>query len=83
MPRDIPISNGRLLICFDRNYSMRELFYPHVGQENHILGRFCRMGIWIEQQFSWIGRIGRKEMGYIADTMVTDVRLYHPDLQML
>lgn len=83
MPRDIPIGNGRLLVCFDGDYSMRELFYPHVGQENHILGRLCRMGIWIEQQFSWIGPDWQKEMGYIADTMVTEVRLYHPVLQVL
>jgi hypothetical protein len=75
MPRDIPIGNGRLLICFDRDYSIRELFYPHVGQENHIFGRFCRLGIWLDQQFSWIGPDWEGQLDYLPDTMVTDVTL--------
>ena len=36
MPRDIPVGNGKLLVCFDKNYRIRDLYYPHVGQENHV-----------------------------------------------
>jgi GH15 family glucan-1,4-alpha-glucosidase len=82
MPRDIPIGNGRLLISFDREYAMRELFYPHVGQENHVFGRSCRLGVWVDQQFSWIGPDWQKQLGYLADTMVTEVGLVHPGLQL-
>ena len=32
MPRDIPVGNGKLLMCFDREYCLRELFFPCVGQ---------------------------------------------------
>lgn len=45
MPRDIPVGNGRLLICFDQNYCLRDLYYPHVGQENHIGGHSSRLGV--------------------------------------
>lgn len=83
MPRDIPIGNGRFMICFDRDYSMRELFYPHVGQENHVFGRSCRLGVWVEQQFSWIGPDWKSELRYLPDTMVTEVSLYHAGLQIL
>ena len=83
MPRDIPIGNGRLFVCFDREYSLRELTYPHVGQENHVFGRFCRLGVWVDQQFSWIGPDWKKELRYLADTMVTEVTLYHAGLQVL
>ncbi len=83
MPRDIPVGNGRLLICFDREYCLRELFYPHVGQENHVFGRFCRLGIWVDQQFSWIGPDWQKHSGYLEDTMVTEVTLHHPGLQIV
>jgi GH15 family glucan-1,4-alpha-glucosidase len=38
MPRDIPVGNGRLLVCFDQNYCIRDLYFPHVGQENHVNG---------------------------------------------
>jgi glucoamylase len=82
MPRDIPIGNGRLLICFDKEYSIRELFYPHVGQENHIFGRSCRLGIWVEHQFSWVGPDWSRELRYLADTMVTEVSLQHPELNI-
>jgi GH15 family glucan-1,4-alpha-glucosidase len=70
------------MICFDRDYYIRELFYPHVGQENHVLGRFCRLGIWADQQFSWVGPDWQKRLGYLPDTMVTKVTLYHPGLEI-
>ncbi len=35
MPRDIPIGNGSLLVNFDQHYQLRDLYWPHVGQENH------------------------------------------------
>ena len=35
MPRDLAISNGRLLVMFDRQYRIRDLYFPHVGKENH------------------------------------------------
>ncbi len=38
MPRDIPVGNGQLLVCFDHDYCLRDLYFPHVGQENHLGG---------------------------------------------
>lgn len=35
MPRDIPVGNGNLLITFDQDYCLRDIYYPYVGQENH------------------------------------------------
>ena len=35
MPRDIPVGNGRLLVTFDHQYQLRDIYFPHVGQENH------------------------------------------------
>jgi hypothetical protein len=43
MPRDIPVGNGRFLICFDQNYCIRDLSFPHVGQENPIGWHFFRL----------------------------------------
>ena len=34
MPRDIPVGNGRVLVNFDRDYQVRDIYYPHVGKEN-------------------------------------------------
>ena len=83
MPRDIPVGNGKLLICFDHNYNIRDLYFPHVGQENHVQGDYCRFGIWVDNQFSWVGDDWQIDMGYEEDTMVTRVSLYHRDMGVL
>lgn len=55
MPRDLPIGNGTLLINFDRDYQVRDIYYPHLGLENHSDGRPFRVGVWCEGEFSWLG----------------------------
>ena len=54
MPRDLPLSNGRLLVMFDREYRIRDIYYPHVGKENHGTGHVFRFGVWVGGQFSWM-----------------------------
>jgi len=38
--------------------------------------------VWIDQQFSWTGPEWHKQLGYLADTMVTEVTLHHPGLEV-
>ncbi len=83
MPRDIPVGNGRLLICFDRDYQIRDLYFPHVGQENHLSGNICRFGVFVDDRFSWIGQEWKRELLYDEETLVTRVALYYSDLGLL
>ncbi len=83
MPRDIPLGNGRLLICFDGDYSIRDLYFPHVGQENHLSGNACRMGVFVDGSFSWVGDDWRKELLYEEDTLVSRADLYHWGMGLL
>lgn len=83
MPRDLPLGNGRLLINFDLDYRLRDLYFPYVGQENHGGGRLSRFGVWVDGQFSWIGPEWRKELLYEEDTLVSRVSLFHPELKLL
>jgi len=83
MPRDIPVSNHRLLLCFDQEYSIRDLYFPHVGQENHVGGGHMQLGVWVEGRFSWVGPEWKKDLLYQANTLVTAVNLYHPGLGIL
>src|SRR4028118_419201 len=46
MPRDIPVGNGRLLMTFDHRYQIRDVYFPHVGQENHAGNGACRFGLY-------------------------------------
>ena len=74
MPRDLAISNGRLLVMFDREYRIRDLYFPHVGKENHGNGHPFRFGVWVDDQFSWMGAAEwTPVMRYADSSMVTDV----------
>ncbi|MFC1524675.1 glycoside hydrolase family 15 protein [Thermodesulfobacteriota bacterium] len=75
MPRDIPIGNGKLLICFDKEYAIRDLYFPHVGQENHVLDEIFKMGVWIDGEFSWVNESWAVDLGYEQDTLITRVTL--------
>jgi GH15 family glucan-1,4-alpha-glucosidase/ferredoxin len=48
MPRDIPVGNGRLLVTFDHRYQIRDVYFPHVGQENHAGAGPCRFGVYTD-----------------------------------
>ncbi len=81
MPRDIPVSNGQLLVTFDKDYFIRDIYFPYVGQENHSEGHPFRFGVWADGSFQWIDKF-EKELNYLPDTMVTDVRLKSDELQL-
>lgn len=82
MPRDIPVGNGRLLVCFDRDYRIRDIYYPHVGQENHSIGSLSRLGVWVDGSFSWVGEGWERELRYAEDTLVTEVTLFSTELML-
>ena len=46
MPRDLPLSNGKLLVNFDSDYNLRDIFFPYVGHANHAYGCKSRLGFW-------------------------------------
>lgn len=83
MPRDLPIGNGALLINFDGTYQVRDLYWPHVGLENHSKGQVFHFGVWVDGQLRWLDDPGwTRRMGYAHETLVTQVELTHPDLQL-
>ncbi len=55
MPQSLVVSNGNMLVNFDKHLQMRDFFYPFVGQENHsAFGKAHRVGLWVNGQFSWL-----------------------------
>src|SRR5262249_9430381 len=48
MPRDLPVGNGRLLVTFDHQYQIRDVYFPRVGQENHAGAGPCRFGVYTD-----------------------------------
>jgi glucoamylase len=79
MPRDLVIGNGSLLIGFDGQYRLADLYFPHVGMENHAASRF-RFGVWTDEKLYWSEEPNwRRKLLYLRDTLVTDVTLENID----
>lgn len=74
--RDIPVGNGSLLVTFDDKYHIRDIYFPHVGQENHTQGQPCRFGVWVDGRFSWVSDDAwSRSLEYLPETLVTHVVL--------
>lgn len=82
MPRDIPVGNGNILVSFDKDYILREFYFPHVGEENHSMGEPFRFGVWVNGKFSWVDGSWEKELDYLDDTLVTNVSLVNKELNI-
>ncbi|HEV2235167.1 MAG TPA: glycoside hydrolase family 15 protein, partial [Ktedonobacterales bacterium] len=83
MPRDLPIANGRMLVNFDSAYTVRDIYWPHIGQQNHTMGDPSRTGVWVNGQFAWFGDPGwTRDMRYAPDSLVTSVTLVHAALDL-
>ena len=54
MPRELCFGNGDLMIALDADLSIRDLYFPYVGMENHVGGHRCRLGAWVDGAFSWV-----------------------------
>lgn len=82
MPRELCVGNGNLLINFDNDMNIRDMYFPFVGMENHVSGHFCRFGVWVDGRFSWIDGSWNKKFSYKEDSLVTDVSLKKPDFSL-
>ncbi len=83
MTRDLPLSNGSLLVAFDETYQIRDLYWPHVGQQNHAMGHVFRIGVWVEGQFCWLDDPSwSRNLVYEPETLVTKVELRNPNAQV-
>ena len=79
--RDLPVGNGSLLVNFDDKYQLRDIYFPHVGQENHTEGYPSRFGVWVDGQFSWVSSDDwQRRLEYVSETLVTNVELINDKL---
>ena len=82
MARDMPVGNGSILVAFDKDYMLREFYFPHVGEENHAAGHPFRVGVWANGEFSWLPEGWEITRDYIGDTLVTNVELINRQLKI-
>jgi GH15 family glucan-1,4-alpha-glucosidase len=44
VPRDLPLSNGSLLVAFDLEYRIRDIYFPYVGARDSTIGVSLAVG---------------------------------------
>jgi len=58
MARAVTIGNGSLLVGLDYRGQVRDLYYPHVGEANHVSGAsgnfVHRIGVFVDGALSWL-----------------------------
>jgi len=70
-----------MLVNFDQDYNLRDLYYPYVGMENHMEGRVSATGVWVDGRFSWLGRADWQiGLGYRHRSLVSEVSAVNSSL---
>jgi oligosaccharide amylase len=55
MPKAFTLGNGSMLLCFDKYGQVKDLYFPHVGLENHVGEESMhRIGIFVDGALTWI-----------------------------
>ncbi|MFD2671226.1 glycoside hydrolase family 15 protein [Marinicrinis sediminis] len=84
MTRHFALGNGKMLVNLDDRGMIRDVYYPYVGQWNHVGGYPFRIGIWTDGQFSWltesVWEVNRCR--YVTHSLVTDISLKHEVWQL-
>ena len=81
MTRHLVLGNENLLVCIDKNARIRDLYYPHIGQENHVSSNAHYLGVWIDGEFSrvslddWHLSIKYKKDSLVGETIAENHRL--------
>src|SRR3954470_2420444 len=71
------------MVNFDHEYNIRDVYYPHVGQDNQTAGDVSFFGVWCDGKFAWIGNpTWQKRLDYEDDSLVTRVEAHSDSLQL-
>lgn len=71
MPRALTLGNGHMLVGLDRHGFVRDFYYPYIGLENHVSGQKHRIGVRVNDTFSWLDDgTWDINIGYKPETMV-------------
>ena len=84
MARSLVLGNGSMLIALDEYGQLRDLYYPHVGLENHGgSGWVHRIGVYVDGMFSWFDSGEWKiTVGYEKEALVSAVTAHNDRLRL-
>ncbi|NSW82193.1 MAG: glycoside hydrolase family 15 protein [Syntrophothermus sp.] len=83
MVRQVVLGNGSLLLNFDNELNIRDLYWPYGGFENHGDRNRTNFGVYTDGKLSWFFEdCWRKEISCTEETPVTDIRASNPEQQV-
>ena len=71
MARTFVLSNSKTLACLDKYSQIKDLYYPSIGLENHVLGNTHKIGVWVDELLGKVTII-KKGSGYIIEKKYKD-----------
>jgi GH15 family glucan-1,4-alpha-glucosidase len=75
MPRHVLVSNGRFAVALDDKASIRDVYFPFVGLENHAVGHQFRFGVWVNGKFEWLDNDWETVMTYLPETLTSRYKI--------
>src|SRR5438132_849221 len=81
--RSIVLGNGELGVALDVKGQVRDIYYPHVGLEDHVRGHYLhRLGVWVGGTMSWFDEDPEWEIVITSDedALVGHIAARHPAL---
>ena len=83
MPKYLALGNGNILICMDEYAQIRDFYYPSVGKENHVEGHRHKLGVFVDNKFSWsFDGTWDIDIKYKKETLVSFIKLKNKDLKI-
>lgn len=83
MTRPLVFGNGQMLVNMDASLNIRDLYFPYVGQLNHVGGHYCSFGVWTEDRFAWCyDQHWQKNVGYKKESLVSEIFATHSGLEI-
>ncbi|MEK7601807.1 MAG: glycoside hydrolase family 15 protein [Patescibacteria group bacterium] len=85
MARSLVLSNGSLCVTLDAHGEVRDVYFPHVGLEDHVRGHYIhRVGVWVDGQLSWFSEDSdwQIEVGSEGEALASSIVARHTGLQV-
>ncbi|WP_457628015.1 glycoside hydrolase family 15 protein [Persephonella sp.] len=80
MYREAVISNGTLFINFDKYLSLRDFYFPYVGQYNHLGGNKNHLIISVDGKLRYMDVGWERKFSYRKNSLITEITATNREL---
>src|SRR5258708_3520382 len=84
MPKSIALGDGSLLLLLDKRGQLRDFYFPFVGHENQVGGRYMhRIGVFADGDFRWFDDPSWEiSVNSEKETLATKIQAVNKQLQI-